>query len=131
MKDSSQNQPWLIYIAVILLIVIVIYDLLSSEISLSVVILGVTAMIILWYTWETHRIREAEVVIAKTSSEAFKRATQPIVGCRLYPNEQNPLDIGFEIINKSEYPVATKVKFNCKLGNEIINNIWPAYDGKE
>ena len=131
MKESSKNQSWLIYIAILLILAIIIYDLLSSETSLSVVILGITAIIILWYTWETHRIRIAEAVIAKTSNEAFKRATQPIVGCRLFPNELNPLDIGFELINKSEYPVATRVKFKCKLGDDIIRNIWPAYDGKE
>jgi hypothetical protein len=46
-------------------------------------------------------------------------------------NPNQPVDTRFRIINHSDYPVAALVKCNFKLGDEVIPNVWEAYDGKE
>ena len=125
------NKVWVIYVTTLLIIFIVVSDMLFHHKFASDLILGITAIIIMWYTWETYKIREAESSIAKTSSEAFTRIIRPIAGFRIFTNEKNPLDTGFEIINHSEYPVAALVKCNFKLDGKLIKNVWPAYDGKE
>ena len=97
----------------------------------SNLILGITAIIVLWYTWETNKIREAESVIAKISSENYNRIIRPIVSYGIITNEDKPFDIGFEIQNLSENPVAALVKFIFRFEGNLIDNLWSEYNGKK
>lgn len=114
---------WIILFIVLIILIVVIDFMCPNEIPSSL-ILALTAIIILWYTYETHLIR-------KYNQELIKRSRRPSVGYRIYPLEKDARETGFEIVNYSDYPVAVKVYCNFRIKNEIIKNEWPAYSGQE
>jgi hypothetical protein len=91
---------------------------------LSETILAITAIIILWYTWETFQIR-------KSNQELLYKSRRPVVGFEIFVNKDKPVDTWFRLINHSDYPVAALVKCNFKLGGKEVPNVWDAYNGKE
>ena len=92
-------------------------------------ILGITGLIILWYTWETSEIRKAEKQIAEASKEGLERRRRPIVATTIYRNPKKVYDTLFIIRNLSEYEVAVRVNCNFKINGEIIKGVSPSYDG--
>jgi len=120
-----------IYIPTFLIILILINDLLFNPKFTSDIILGMTAIVILWYTWETYNIRKAENLIAEANNEALTRAMRPVVGFAINMNRSYPLNTIFRIKNLSKYPVAVLIKCNFKINGELISDVWNAYDGKE
>lgn len=114
---------WII-LFIVLIILVVVYDFICPNELPPSLILALTAVIILWYTYETHLIRIY-------NNELIKRSRRPSIGYRIFPLEKDARETGFEIVNYSEHPVAVKVFCNFKLKNEIIKNEWPAYDGQE
>ena len=51
-------------------------------------VLGLTAAIILWYTWETSRIRTANEIIAQANRETSEKNKKPIIAYNVntHPN---------------------------------------------
>lgn len=95
----------------------------------SDIILVITALIILWYTFETAEIRKSENIIAKTSEENLKRLKSPAVICTIFTNPDNSLDTRVRLSNQSDYPVAVKLNLNIKIADESVN-FSPAYNGE-
>lgn len=118
-------------ISVIIISIIIVVDVFWSFKFTSNLILAITAIIVLWYTYETHLIRKSNSDIANANNELIKRSRRPSVGYRIYPLEKDPRETGFEIVNYSEHPVAVKVFCKFKLNNEIVKNEWPGYNGEE
>jgi len=112
------------YILSIIILLVILYGFIQGWRFLSDVILLITAFIVIWYTWETHKIRQYD-------QELLQKSKKPVINHSLYLNENNPLDTRFEIINNSDYPVAALVKCTFSIDNKTIKTIWPAYDGKE
>lgn len=116
------------YCLLIILISLVVIAFFVSECQYSSktsdIVLLITALIILWYTFETSLIRKKE-------ESVLSRKKQPIVGFTLNLNPSNIRDIQFHISNLSDYPVACLVKMNVKIGENLIPMIWPEYDGKK
>jgi hypothetical protein len=92
-------------------------------------VLGITAVIILWYTWETSQIRKAEEMIAEASYEASKRNKMPSVGCIIFTNPERTYDTRFRVVNQSFYPVAVRVRCNFKINDELLDKFSSDYDG--
>jgi len=42
-------------------------------------ILAITALILLWYTYETSEIRKAESIIAKATMEGLQKSRRPVI----------------------------------------------------
>ena len=61
-------------------------------------ILGITAIIILWYTWETSQIRRAEREIAEVSRASLLRLYRPAIGCSVFTNKKKPYDTRIELV---------------------------------
>lgn len=95
----------------------------------SDIILAITALIILWYTFETAEIRKSENIIAKTSEENLKRLKSPTVICTIFTNPDNSLDTRVRLSNLSDYPVAVKLNLNIKIADERVN-FSPSYNGE-
>jgi len=85
-------------------------------------ILGITALIVFWYTHETYLIRKA-------NQEILFKSQRPVVGYTFFPNENNHWDTIFNITNLSDYPVATLVKCTFKCAGKPFENNWPEYNG--
>jgi len=115
---------------IIFFIALIVAKLLWNVSFFSDGILLITAFIILWYTWETHQIREAESIIAKESKERIRKQQTPIIGYEIFKSNSKPHDTGFRIINLSDHPVAVQVNCNFKINEKPITNYSPAYDGK-
>jgi len=92
-------------------------------------ILAITAIIIIWYTWETSQIRKAEEIIAEASYEASKRNKMPSVGCIVFTNPERTYDTRFILINQSIYPVSVRVRCNFKINGESLEGFSDDYDG--
>jgi len=114
----------LIVISAILILALLILDIVFLLSFTSNLILGITAIIILWYTYETHLIR-------KYNDQMSKQSRRPSVGYKIFPLGVDPRRTGFEIVNYSKYPVAVKVQCVFKLDGKIIPIKWPAYNGEE
>jgi hypothetical protein len=99
--------------------------------SYSDIIVAITALIILWYTIETYRIRKANIIIANANSEALFRMRRPTVSYNLFSKKKIPSYTFFKLINQSNYPVSVLVKCNFRINGNILGDIWPSYDGKE
>lgn len=94
-------------------------------------ILGITAIIILWYTWETSQIRRAEREIAEVSRASLFRLYRPAIGCSVFTNEEKPYDTRIGLFNLSDIAVAVNLHCNLKVNGESIRNFSPAYEGKD
>ncbi|MCZ7601505.1 MAG: hypothetical protein M5R37_01455 [Melioribacteraceae bacterium] len=92
-------------------------------------ILSVTALIVLWYTFETAEIRKSENTIAKITEENHRRIKHPSVFCNIGTNPADSLDTRVTLSNLSNYPVAVKLNCNIKIGSSIID-FSQAYNGK-
>ena len=120
----------IILLSIITIIILTICKILYNFDLYSDSILVVTALIILWYTFETSEIRKSESIIAKANEENQKRFRSPIVICKIYTNENDPLDTRVRLSNLSNYPVAVRLNCNIKIENEVLKDFSPAYDGR-
>ncbi len=94
-------------------------------------ILGITGIIILWYTRETSQIRKAEQEIAKDSRESLLKSYRPSIGCSVFANKVIPYDTRIKLVNLSDIPVAVNLHCNLKVDGELIRDFLPAYEGKD
>ncbi len=92
-------------------------------------ILAVTALIILWYTFETAEIRKSEYTIAKITEENQMRLKNPSIYCKIFTNPNDSTDTRVKLSNLSNYPVAVKLNCNIKIEGNIIN-FSSAYNGQ-
>ncbi len=126
------------YIFVFLLLVVVAFSIFSQissgyTISASVqsnVILALTAIIVLWYTWETSQIRKAEQESAQISRDRLEHSYRPIIAYAIYPHKKFTYDTRFKIKNLSELPLAARV--NCNFTADGVQlDFSPSYNGSE
>ena len=96
---------------------------------ISDLVLGITAAIILWYTWETSEIRKANEIIAQANRETSEKNKRPIIAYNVYTNPHCTYDTRFQLINQSTYPLAVKVRCNFKINDELLENFSSDYDG--
>ena len=94
-------------------------------------ILGITAIIILWYTWETSQIRRAEREIAEVSRASLLKLYRPAIGCSVFTNKNKPYDTRIRLLNLSDIAVAVNLHCNLKVNGESIRDFSPAYEGKD
>lgn len=92
-------------------------------------VLGITAAIILWYTWETSKIRKANEIIADANKEASERDKKPSVGYSVFTNPNCYHDTRFRLVNQSFYPVAVKVRCNFKIDGKPLEGFSNDSDG--
>lgn len=90
---------------------------------------AITAIVILWYTWETSQIRRAEKTIAEASEEALNRAWRPSVGCVITTDPNIPHETYIEITNQSNYAVAVRINCNFCINGNPIQNFSPDLSG--
>ena len=102
---------------------------LGSASAVSEGILGITGLVVLWYTWETSQIRKAENTIAEASRYKMESYQRPVVGCNVFTNADRPFDTRLSITNLSDNPLAAQVNCNFKIDGEPIENFSSAYDG--
>jgi len=116
------------YCLLIILISLIVIAVFISECThsgkTSGIVLLITALIILWYTFETYLIRKKEEFV-------LSREKQPIVEFSLNLNPSNVKYVQFHISNLSNYPVSCLVKLTVKIGDKIVPVTWPEYDGKK
>ncbi len=94
-------------------------------------ILGITAIIILWYTWETSQIRRAEREIAEVSRASLLKLYRPAVGCSVFTDKNHPFDTRIKLQNLSDIAVAVNLHCNLKINGEPIRDFSSAYEGKD
>lgn len=109
---------------IILTIELFIVALIYNFSFISETLLFLTALIIFWYTFETYKIR-------KYNQELLYRSKQPIIGYALRLNPDNVFDVGFNLINQSDYQISCLVYFNIRIIDIKVENLWPAYSGKK
>ena len=124
-----QKKYLIVIFSLIIIITLTILRILCLINFYSDGILALTALIILWYTFETAEIRKSEYTIAKINEENQMRLKSPSVFCTIYTNPNDPLDTRIKLSNLSNYPVAVKLNCNIKI-NEEITDFSPAYNGK-
>jgi len=122
-KKDKRKRNFIMIASLIVIAVLFIAKIFFVCFPLSDSILAFTAIIVLWYTVETNMIRVA-------NQELLHKSKRPAVGFNLFPNPKNQFDVRFQLINQSDYPVAVRVKITFKIDDEIIPEIWPAYNGK-
>ena len=118
------KKYWISIIGALVILVLLTMGIYCDFEFLSDTLLAITALIILWYTWETFLIR-------KSNQDLLQKSRRPAVGYVVFTNEKQPVDTRFRIINHSEYPVAALIKCVFKIDDKVVPNIWPAYNGKE
>lgn len=137
MKKRSDGifEPIGNYIEVVIgsvsILALILMGSLGNAISISDGILGITGLVILWYTRETSQIRKAENVIAEASQYTFERHQQPVIGCEIFTNPDKPFDTRLLLTNLSDNPLAAQVNCNFRIDEEPIENYSSAYDGTE
>ena len=94
-------------------------------------ILGITAIVILWYTWETSQIRKAEQEIAEVNKALLLKSYHPSVGHSIFTDKKVPYDTRIRLVNISEVGAAVQLNCNLKIDGEPIKDFSPAYEGKE
>ena len=94
-------------------------------------ILGITVIVILWYTWETSQIRKAEQEIAEVNKALLLKSYHPAVGYSIFTNKNVPYDTRIRLVNVSEVGAAVQLNCNLKIDGEPIKDFSPAYEGKE
>ena len=120
----------IVFISIVILVIIIV-DIFCTLRFTSNVILAITAIIVLLYTYETHLIRKANSEIASANNELIKRSRRPSVGYRVFQVENDPQKTVFEIVNYSEHPVAVKILCSFRVKGEQVKNEWPAYNVEE
>jgi len=98
---------------------------------LNNIILSVTAIIIFWYTYETSKIRKANLIISDYNDLLLKKSRKPVVSFAIEMVKDQLKDTIFTIINLSDFPVAARIRCNFKINDIPITDVWPSYDGKE
>jgi hypothetical protein len=116
-------------LSLIIIVILTILRILSLFNFYSDSILALTALIILWYTYETAEIRKSEYTIATINKENQMRFKSPSVFCTIYTNPTDSLDTRIKLSNLSNYPVAVKLNCNIKINGEVTD-FSPAYSGK-
>lgn len=94
-------------------------------------ILGITAIIVLWYTWETSQIRKAEREITEVSRASLLKMYRPAISCSVFSNKTKPYDTRIRLLNLSDIAVAVSLNCNLKVDGELIKEFSPAYEGKD
>lgn len=94
-------------------------------------ILGITALIILWYTWETSQIRKAEREIAEVNKASLLKSYHPAVGYSIFTSKNKPYDTRIHLVNLSDIGAAVKLNCNLKIEGKLIKDFSPAYEGKD
>ncbi len=94
-------------------------------------ILGITAIIILWYTWETAQIRKAEREIAEVNKALLSKSYHPAVGYSIFTCENRPYDTRIHLVNLSDIGAAVKLNCNLKIEGKPIKDFSSAYVGKD
>lgn len=122
---------WILITGIILIITLTVFKLFINIDFYSDTILAVTAIIILIYTYETSKIREANATIASANKELLRRDKSPFVGYKIYTNPDNNLDTRFLLKNNSNYPLSARTNCNIKINEEPLQNYSSAYNGKE
>lgn len=115
---------------IISILLLLLYRKIQPSSFISDDILGMTAIILIWYTYETSRIRKAEMIISEANRESLERNRQPVIGYSIIKNPENPSDTRFRIENISSYTIAAQVNCNFKIDNELLRNLSPSYDGQ-
>jgi len=114
MRENGNNMKHvrdiLTFIGCLTILVFVYLGTKDQWLYISEGVLGITAVIILWYTWETSKTREANEIIAKASKEASEKNKQPIVGYKVYTHPDYSYDTRFQLINQSIPSVPMKVR---------------------
>lgn len=121
---DTMKRRVIVPVGILVLTALFILDYFICWFPTSDVILSLTAIIVLWYTVETYYIRVA-------NQETLYKSHRPVVGFNLFANKDDPYDAHFRLVNHSDYPVAVRVKMNFRINDEIIPEIWPAYEGRE
>jgi len=118
------------FIGSIAILVLMFAGILWKIAFISEGILGITATVILWYTWETSQIRKADQEIAEVSKASLLKSYHPAVGCLVFMNKDMPYDTRIRLMNLSDIGAAVKLNCNFKIDGEPIKNIPPDYEGK-
>jgi ABC-type transport system involved in Fe-S cluster assembly fused permease/ATPase subunit len=125
------NPRWSIAILLVIYILLFRFRNIIEGDLFSDIILALTALIILWYTVETHIIRKSEQAIAKSNEILLKKTFKPVVAFKIINQFDNdPLETGFYIENLSEYQIAARVKIGFTLAQKHFKNVLPDYNGK-
>jgi len=113
--------PLIIYILVIVLIVLFLYFDRRFELNLfSDIILILTVLILIWYTYETSNMRIINHRILENNNELLKKSKLPTVGFSVYNPVNAFFDTRFRIQNTSKYPVSCNVIFVFEfMGNKL------------
>ena len=127
---SYLKKHIIVIVGIILILVTTILKIIINFNFYSDSILTITALIILWYTFETSEIRKSENIIAKANEENQQRFRSPIVNCKIFTNSDDPLDTRIRLSNLSNYPIAVRLNCNIKIDQEILKDFSPAYDGR-
>lgn len=90
-----------------------------------------TALIVLWYTYETSEIRKAEHLIARASEESQKHQKRPVIGYSIYTHPDLKHQTRINISNASKYPLAARINCNFRLDGELIQDFSDAYNGRK
>ena len=94
-------------------------------------ILGITAIIILWYTWETSQIRKSEQIIAEVNNASLLKLYHPAVGYSIFTSENMPYDTRIHLVNLSDIGSAVRLNCNLKIDGKPIKDFSPAYEGRD
>jgi len=120
----------IVIIAIILIVTLTVFRAYCLFEFYSDSILAITALIILWYTFETAEIRKSEYTIAKITEENQMRLRNPSINCSIFTHPNDSTDTIVGLSNLSNYPVAVRLNCNIKIEGNIIN-FSPAYNGQQ
>jgi hypothetical protein len=120
------NRKYIVPLIAVLLVGILFYcrytHYISSDGDANFYALLLSAVIILWYTYETSEMAQA-------SRENLKRQKRPSVVYEVYQHPQLKSQSRFKIANLSDYPLAARIKCNFKVNNRPVD-FSDAYNGK-
>lgn len=91
---------------------------------------GITALIILLYTYETSKIRKANEITAKATEINLRLLMTPKVGLSIFTNPHDQINTRVRLTNFSAYKVSIKLDLKIKLDGKIAK-FYDAYCGKE
>jgi hypothetical protein len=112
---TRKSIGWFIFLAILVLIgVAIIKAIFEILFSYSDIILSITALILVWYTYETH-------VIAEANEENQKYFRKPTINYRIYRHDTDKLETMLGIENSSNHPVAVRLNCNFKIDGEALS----------
>ena len=130
-KISTKYLKFVILIISALIIVCLLINLIKPIPTLSDLIIGATAIIVLWYTYETHKIQIAEQMIANVNIQKSDREKMPVVQYHLKINPKDLFDVQFFVENLSEYRASVQVRINLMVNGYFYDNPLNEYNGNE